>query len=245
MANGSYTVIVTESPGGCTASQTVNVNCNCPTITLSGKSTLCQDATADYTQTGGAASGTWSVIPSNAGIINSSGNFTASSTYTGDATIVYNDSGCSGIITITITDKTTPVFSGIGPLCQTSGTYALPSTSNNGITGKWIPALIDPSAGTQVSSTFTPDAGQCAKEITLTVDVIPAVLPVFNTVGPLCQNASSVLLPTTSLNGISGTWSPGNVGGGFPNTQQYQRQSTDCGGGGTGTITATPAVGGS
>ncbi|MPT34643.1 MAG: gliding motility-associated C-terminal domain-containing protein, partial [Flavobacterium sp.] len=45
----------------------------------------------------------------------------------------------------------------------------LPTTSNDGYTGTWLPATVSNTAtGTY---TFTPDAGQCAKTTTLTVTV--------------------------------------------------------------------------
>jgi gliding motility-associated-like protein len=82
---------------------------------------------------------------------------------------------------------------------------ALPTTSNNGITGTWSPA-VDNLATTPY--TFTPTAGQCVTTATMTITVNPNVTPAFTQVGPICSGATLAALPTTSNNGISGTWSP-------------------------------------
>ena len=56
--------------------------------------------------------------------------------------------------------------------------------------------------------TFTPTAGQCATTNTLTITVNPNVTPTFDPAGPYCSGATIPDLPTTSLNNITGTWSP-------------------------------------
>src|SRR6185503_9487937 len=80
-----------------------------------------------------------------------------------------------------------------------------PATSNNGITGSWAPALDNT---TTTTYTFTPDAGQCAITTTMTIVVSSSITPTFTTVGPICSGATLTPLPTTSNNGITGTWSP-------------------------------------
>ena len=85
---------------------------------------------------------------------------------------------------------------------------ALPTTSNNGITGAWTPALNNTATTTY---TFTPDAGQCATTTTLTINVNPNVTPTFNPTGTLCQNSIPPVLATTSNNGITGTWNPATI----------------------------------
>jgi gliding motility-associated-like protein len=82
---------------------------------------------------------------------------------------------------------------------------ALPTTSNNSITGTWSPTVNN--LGT-TTYTFTPTAGQCATTATMTITVTPNVTPTFTQVGPICSGATLAALPTTSNNGITGTWSP-------------------------------------
>src|SRR5690606_20077448 len=106
-------------------------------------------------------------------------------------------------MTVVVDDAVTPTFSNPGPVC--SGTsFTLPTTSNNGISGTWSSA-VDNTATT--TYTFTPDNGGCASSTTMTVVVDDAVTPTFSNPDPVCSG-TSFTLPTTSNNGISGTWSP-------------------------------------
>ena len=81
----------------------------------------------------------------------------------------------------------------------------LPTTSLNGVKGTWSPALNNT---TTTTYTFTPDADQCALTTTMTVVVNPKISPTFNSVEPICAGSTLPTLPTTSLNGVKGTWSP-------------------------------------
>ncbi|SHE91333.1 Por secretion system C-terminal sorting domain-containing protein [Flavobacterium fontis] len=71
-------------------------------------------------------------------------------------------------LTITVNSLVTPTFSPVAPICQGAPLAALPTTSTNGITGAWSPALDNTQTTTY---TFTPDAGQCASTTTLTITV--------------------------------------------------------------------------
>ncbi len=48
----------------------------------------------------------------------------------------------------------------------------------------------------------------CLYEKSVTVTVNPQVVPTFNTVNPICEGETLSSLPTTSLNGYIGSWSP-------------------------------------
>ena len=61
---------------------------------------------------------------------------------------------------------------------------------------------------TTTTYTFTPDAGQCATTETMTITVNPNITPTFTQVPAICSGATLSALPTTSNNGIIGTWSP-------------------------------------
>src|SRR5439155_549787 len=93
----------------------------------------------------------------------------------------------------------------VAPICSGATLSALPTTSNNGITGTWSPALNNTATTTY---TFTPNAGQCGSTTTLTITVNPNIPPTFNAVAPICSGATLSALPTTSNNGFTGTWSP-------------------------------------
>jgi hypothetical protein len=108
-------------------------------------------------------------------------------------------------LTITVNPNVTPTFTAVVPICSGGSVSALPTTSNNGITGTWSPAL-DNTVTTFY--TFTPDAGQCAAPTTLSITVNSIVTPTFTAVAAICSGGSLSALPTTSNNGITGTWSP-------------------------------------
>ncbi|WP_162126901.1 T9SS type A sorting domain-containing protein [Flavobacterium phycosphaerae] len=74
----------------------------------------------------------------------------------------------------------TPTFSAIAPVCQGSSVAPLPTTSNNGITGTWSPAVID-NMNTTIY-TFVPDATQCAVMVTMTLIVNPLPEPVITSI---------------------------------------------------------------
>ena len=120
---------------------------------------------------------------------------------------VSDTAGCTVIdsITITVNPIVTPTFTAVAPICSGGSLSALPTTSNNGITGTWSPALNNTATTTY---TFTPTAGLCATTTTMTITVNPNITPTFTAVAPICSGGSLSALPTTSNNGITGTWSP-------------------------------------
>jgi hypothetical protein len=106
---------------------------------------------------------------------------------------------------IVVNPLITPSFTSVEPICSGTTLAALPTTSNNGISGTWSPALNNEATTTY---TFTPSAGQCANTQTLTITINPSATPTFTAVEPICSGTTLTALPTTSNNGISGTWFP-------------------------------------
>lgn len=98
-----------------------------------------------------------------------------------------------------------PVFDSIDPICEGDTLDPLPTQSNNGISGSWSPALNNTASTTY---TFTPNPGECATSTTLFIEVEPNAIPTFNQVPAICEGEDLAELPTTSLNGIVGAWSP-------------------------------------
>ncbi|MDA0325886.1 MAG: T9SS type B sorting domain-containing protein, partial [Bacteroidetes bacterium] len=67
-------------------------------------------------------------------------------------------------------------------------------------------------ATTTTDYSFTPDAGQCATTpAPVQVVVNPIVTPEFDSIDPICAGDSIAPLPTTSNNGITGTWNPATI----------------------------------
>lgn len=130
-------------------------------------------------------------------------NNTITTTYT----FTPNDGQCADSTTLTIVVNPTilPEFSAVAPICVGETLLALPTTSLNGIIGSWSPDLNNTQTTTYI---FTPDAGQCALDTSLTIEVNPIQIPEFDGVAPICIGESLAALPTTSLNGVVGSWSP-------------------------------------
>lgn len=98
----------------------------------------------------------------------------------------------------------TPTFTQVAAVCSGSSIAALPTTSTNGITGTWSPAINNIATTTY---TFTPNVVQCATT-TMTITITPKTIPTFTQRPPVCSGATIAALPTTSNNSITGTWSP-------------------------------------
>ena len=102
----------------------------------------------------------------------------------------------------------TTTFDAIDPICE-GDSNPLPATDINGITGSWAP---DFDATTTTDYSFTPDPGQCATTpAPVQVVVNPIVTPTFDSIDPICEGDSIAPLPTTSNNGITGTWNPATI----------------------------------
>src|SRR5919112_1879047 len=175
---------------------------------------LCQNSTAPQLPTTSTnnITGTWS--PS---VISTSTSGTTTYTFTPNA----GQGANAGPMDIVITTQITPVFTQLGPLCQNSTAPVLPTTSTNGITGTWSPSVISTSTSGTTTYTFTPNAGQCAVAVPMDIVITTQITPVFTQLGPLCQNSTAPVLPTTSTNGITGTWSPSVISTSTSGTTTY------------------------
>jgi gliding motility-associated-like protein len=90
----------------------------------------------------------------------------------------------------------TPIFSTPNPYCYeaTIPSTILPITSNNGITGSWLPAINNT---VTTEYTFSPDAGQCATTTDLTVVIKPEITGTINSnPNTVCNASSSDCTPT-------------------------------------------------
>ena len=108
-------------------------------------------------------------------------------------------------VQLVVNPLVTPTFTAVSPICSGDTIAPLPTTSNNGITGTWDPATIDNT--TTTIYTFTPNSGTCVVETTLEITVLPQVTPTFS-IDDICIGETIGALPTFSLEGITGTWSP-------------------------------------
>lgn len=141
-------------------------------------------------------SGTWSPAVNN----------TQTTTYTFSP--LSTECASQQTLSVTVNPIVTPTFTQVQPVC--SGTaFTLATSSIEGVPGSWSPA-VNTTQTTQY--TFSPNAGVCASNsTTMTVTINQPVNPTFPSYGPYCQNAilPQVMLPSTSNNGINGSWNPG------------------------------------
>src|SRR5690606_3885426 len=100
-----------------------------------------------------------------------------------------DDPNQCGIVTsmdIEIVPEIIPTFDVIGPLCLNSTPPDLPTTSLEGITGIWSPAIIATDAIGNFTHTFTPDdPDQCGVVTNMVIEIVPEIIPTFVQIGPL------------------------------------------------------------
>ena len=137
-------------------------------------------------------------------------NYTVGSGVTGTVVLTLSATNTCGVVisdsvTLNVVAAVVPTFSAVTPICSGATLSALPTTSNNSVSGTWSPTLNNL---TTTTYTFAPTSGQCAVATPLTIVVNPNVTPTFTAVTPICSGATLSALPTTSTNSISGAWSP-------------------------------------
>ena len=220
--SGTYTFTPTAGLCATPVTFTVTVNPNItPTFSFGTASTICAGSavpTLPGTSTNGIT-GTW-----NPAVVDNqnSGTYTFTPTAGLCATTT--------TFTVTVNPNITPTFSfGVSSsLCAGSAAPTLPGTSSNGITGTWNPAVVDnQNSGTY---TFTPTAGLCATTTTFTVTVNPNIIPTFaiGNSGSICAGGAVPTLPTTSSNGIVGTWNPSVVDNQASGTYVFTSSAGPC-----------------
>ncbi|MBA2499579.1 MAG: gliding motility-associated C-terminal domain-containing protein [Chitinophagaceae bacterium] len=234
--SGSYRF--TPDAGECGLPVTINVVVNprvTPTFVFGTSLTICADGTVPTLSTTSSNSiiGIWSPA-----IVDKQN----SRTYTFTPTA--GQCATSATFTVTVNPNITPAFS-FGTsltICADASTPALPATSTNSVTGTWNPSTIDnQNSGTY---TFTPTAGLCATSTTLTVTVNPNETPTFDfgTSLTICAGGTVPTLPTTSDNGITGTWSPASVSNQTSATYTFTPTSGLCATTATFTVTVAPNI---
>jgi trimeric autotransporter adhesin len=108
--------------------------------------------------------------------------------------------------TITLNPQVTPIFNQIPFICYGASLSSLPTTSLEGITGNWSPAINNLATTTY---TFTPNPGQCATTAVMTITVNHTTAP--NSVGQsLCIGATVASLVA---NGTDIKWYSTSTGG--------------------------------
>ena len=201
---GTATYTFTPSAGQCASTTTLTITTIAPTIpAFNAVSDVCLNASTPILPTNSTNTtpipGAWSPAVSTA--------VAGTAVYTFTPT----SGQCATTASLSIVTTTTilPTFAAIPNVCQNATAPILPvgSTNTPVITGAWAPAVSTASLGTS-AYTFTPNPGQCASATTLNITVSTPVLPTFTPIANVCQNATAPVLLTTSLEAVTGTWSP-------------------------------------
>lgn len=212
---GGNTVVITVTPTGVgcfTAGSQSCIATACtppsPIINYAG-SPFCKSITTAQpvilggTGTGGTYSSTAGLsIDAITGALTPSTSTASATPYVVTYTIAASG-GCPAVTattSVTITPQVTPTFAGLtSSICSGTALAALPTTSDNGITGSWSPALNNT---TTTPYTFTPTAGICATTYPWTITVNPILAPTIN-----CG--------TSTTNAVSFTWSAVGAASGY------------------------------
>jgi hypothetical protein len=194
--SGNYTILVTGACGSIlsdTAVVTINPNV---TPTFAPITAVCTGGVVTLPLASiEGVTGTWSPAIDN----------TTTTTYTFSP--ASGQCVAPGVYTLTVSvnPNVTPTFAAIPAICS-GGVINLPTSSIEGVTGSWSPAINNTAT---TIYTFTPSVGQCVAPgvYTQTVTVNPNVTPTFAAISAICTGGSFTL-PTASIEGITGTWAP-------------------------------------
>ena len=194
----------------------------------------------DFTQIDDVCEGTQLTLPttSNEGITGTwspviNNTITTEYTFTPDPDQCANQT----TMTVVINEKVNPVFDSIDTICSGEIIPEFPTTSLNGITGTWSPALDNTVTTTY---TFTPDEDECANPINTTINVLPNLESTFNQLDEICEG-QSLTLPLTSNEGVSGTWLPA-IDNTLTTEYTFTPDTNQCASEGTMVVTVTPLI---
>ncbi len=201
------TTYYVQAEGACITSECDQITID-PTIPASVSvdfPIICDGESATITAETGFIDYNWSTGESTEAI-------TVSPSITTIYTVTVEDSnGCTAEVstTITVNPSITPTFASVGPYCSGSAIGALPTTSQNSITGTWSPAIDNTST---TLYTFTPTAGQCASTSTLTITINPVpTAGITNNTGSNNLTCLVTSIDVTATGGGTYSWSGGTT----------------------------------
>ena len=190
MANATHAAGTFRIINGTTISGTTNPACNVQSVLIQPPAAICigEDAVINLTSAPGTSivynvngENILGLLTLDTVVTNSTGNTSITiNNILADTTVkiisAFTDPCCAiNIMQELILSPQaidTPFFNPLGPYCSGAPIPALPTTSNNGITGTWSPALSNTATTTY---TFTSAPGQCAIDTqTMTIQIDPA-----------------------------------------------------------------------
>ncbi|GAO45736.1 hypothetical protein FPE01S_14_00005, partial [Flavihumibacter petaseus NBRC 106054] len=233
-AIGTTTYTFTPDAAGCGVPTTID-------ITITDQITPAFDPIAAF-----CAGTTAPVLPAASlnGITGTWSPALVNNTISGTYTFTPDAGQCAGPVSIdiTVTPTVIPAFDPIAALCLNSAASTLPATSLNGVSGTWLPAVINTSVIGTTTYTFTPAAGECATPVSIDVTITDQITPTFTAIPAFCAGSIAPVLPTASLNGITGTWVPAVVNNTTSGSYTFIPDAGQCAAPVSIDITVTPAV---
>ena len=220
LSSGTYTFTPNSI---CSSPQTISVNV-LPKVTptFTPLQPVCQNAPAPLLPQSSTnvppITGTWSPAVSTSIVGTRTYTFTP---HAGQCTV-----STPTTLTLTVGSNQTPGFASIPPFCSGATPPLLSTTSPTGVTGTWSPATINPT--TSGSYVFTPHPNQCANSQTLVTSVSPSPVPTFASIAPFCAGSLAPVLPSVSLQNITGTWSPPLVDNAASSVYQFIPDPGQC-----------------
>jgi gliding motility-associated-like protein len=212
--------------------------------------TYCTGAPTGVTLTASGGNGTYTWSPAT-GL-----NTTAGATViaTPGSTQVYTvTSGAIGSLncpltkTVTVTVAPPPAVTAPATVCVGNTATLSPTTGGTWISSNTLIATVTNagvitgvSAG-PVTFTFTSTAGCPATTNSVTVSAATTT-PTFAAIAPICSGATAPILPTTSTNGITGTWNPATVSNTTSGTYTFTPNPGQCSNTATLNVTVNPLV---
>jgi gliding motility-associated-like protein len=199
----TFTPDTTQPSQACAVTETMTITVNPITPTFTQAAAICNGGTLDALpiSSDNNITGSWSPAMDNTA--------TTIYTFTPDTTQPGQACAVTETMTIRVNALITPTFTQAAAICNGGTLDALPTSSDNNITGTWSPAMDNTLTTTYI---FTPDTTQpgqaCAVTETMTITVNPLITPIFTQVAAICNGGTLDALPTTSDNNITGTWSP-------------------------------------
>ncbi|MNJ86425.1 PKD domain protein [compost metagenome] len=223
---GTFTSIFTPATGECATDVTISLEVKPrPTVQLTPASAeLCLGESVGLTASG---ADTYDWTPQGTLDFTDDSHATATPSETTDYTVTGWINGCSSdnVVTVTVNNPVTPVFAPSGPYCAGSEISALPLNSVNGIAGSWLPAINN----TQTTNyTFTPNTGECALPVSLSIVINQPVLPDFPAIDSICAGEEQPVLLLQDVNGISGSWTPEDLDNRNSGTYTFTPNPGEC-----------------
>jgi len=210
-------------------------------ITGGGSNIICAGTSVTFAATatngGSSPSYQWRINGANTGT--NSPTFTSSTLTNGQVVscVLTSNAACaspqtatSNGISMTVNPIPSPSVSGGGTICSGA---SVTLTASGGASYLWSTGAtsasisVNPLSTTTYSVTVSSAAG-CSAQTATTVTVNQSITPTFTAIAPFCQGSPAPLLPTTSNNGVIGTWSPSVVSNATSGTYVFTPNAGQC-----------------